>query len=296
MGNVCYFNVNYECNNACRFCFSHNVGIDKREMSISSFAKIIDKCNADDLIIINGGEPTLHSQFCEMVDIVVNKSLLCNIYSNGRILSEIAPKVELSNMVKFIIPIHGNRKIHDYLTRVTGSYDDAVHSLNKINGKIRYDLKFILNQEMMDDDFSIYSFIKDNDLLPENVVLARMNQTRKSKGNNYHIPAKIEEISYLKKCIEQLHYSYNLTLLDFPLCYFESSLKEYVEIKKMSHGSKFYYSDDQVLFQKRKYLKKRLKHLECKECEHDKLCDYISESYDVLKYEKDKDYLLLDLE
>lgn len=130
MNRILYFNIDYRCNNACVFCFSHNVGNGRADIQFDSFKKILEEIKADnrDLIIINGGEPTIHPQFSNFVSYIGEQCLPCRIYSNGtRINSDTYPTA--FDNIRFIIPIHGEKEVHDFITGRNGAFNDTLASL-----------------------------------------------------------------------------------------------------------------------------------------------------------------------
>lgn len=93
MKRIFYFNITYGCNSKCIYCYSHNTQhISKtfNEMSANDFFEYLAefKIGHDDRVIINGGEPFLHSE----IDSILRGLLIYDcevlIYTNGRLLHE----------------------------------------------------------------------------------------------------------------------------------------------------------------------------------------------------------------
>ena len=82
---VFYFNINYTCNNRCVFCISHNVSRNKIEIAKDEIFKRLNEqhFHDGDYLILNGGEPTIHSQFYQIINGLSNLNLIVKIYSNG---------------------------------------------------------------------------------------------------------------------------------------------------------------------------------------------------------------------
>lgn len=300
MNKIVYYNLIYKCNNNCKFCFSHNVGIKNDEVLIKDFICNVknQKLSKEDLLVINGGEPTVYSDFLELLLYV--QKLECNtiIYSNGTLLSEFSHVVK-SNNIKFVVPILGSKSIHDELTRVYGSYDRTINSLLELQSYgVRYDVKFILSSEAIGLDLDFEELLMFYDLHPESVVLARMNGTKKSRMNHYNLPQNDKEKIFFQRCVERLSLSHSLVFLDFPPCYFTEEQEALVsnEVHNMIDDTEFYFNDCNQVMHKRKYIKKRLNFSECKGCKYSEVCDLMSSSYYVLKYLKAKGNIVLELE
>ena len=91
MKNIFYFNITYGCNSNCIFCYSHNTchnNTSHNEMTADVFKKYIEERNVSehDRIIINGGEPLLHTQIEEILHLLNSYNCEVLIYTNGRLL------------------------------------------------------------------------------------------------------------------------------------------------------------------------------------------------------------------
>lgn len=284
------------CNNKCLFCFSYNVGNEKKEIKFEKIVEEIElsNLNVDDTVVINGGEPTLSLYFEQLL--VYLSKLKCRVvvYTNGRKLKDI--KISNNENIQFVIPIHGDEKIHDMITQVENSYKNTIESIKYLQKKqILYSIKFIINNQMIVSNIDVEKFLKDNSLYPKEIILARLNITKKSKLNNYNPPERAVEKAYFRKCFEKLHDKYDIVLLDFPPCYLKDGLIIKIDVEK-KNDVRFVFSDYMHSLNERKYLKERLKFEKCINCSYRKVCDLISESYYLLKYNKDKKCITLTLE
>mgnify|MGYP002395138580 CR=1 FL=1 len=73
-----------KCNYSCNFCFNRELsGAD--DASVEDFNKMVSVCKAQGIrhIDILGGEPTLHPDLFDMLDIIVRSSMMTTISSNG---------------------------------------------------------------------------------------------------------------------------------------------------------------------------------------------------------------------
>ena len=70
MGNIYYYNINYYCNNDCKFCFSSSTGNNKYSVSMATIiSELSTIVRQDDTVVLN-----LHF-------VVKNKSLLLEPYT-----------------------------------------------------------------------------------------------------------------------------------------------------------------------------------------------------------------------
>lgn len=293
---VYYYNINYICNNKCLFCFSYNVGNDKKEIEFSKIVEEIESSNpdVDDTVVINGGEPTLSSYFEQLLVYLSTLKSRIVVYTNGRKLKDV--DIPNSNNIQFVIPIHGNEQLHDKITQVEGSYQNTVESLKYLQEKgFKYSIKFIINDGMIEENLNLEKILDNYGLHPKEIVLARLNITKKSKINNYAPPGYIKEKEYLKKWFERLRLRCDLLLLDFPPCYMKEHIMTKIDLQK-TNDIRFVFSDYLHNLDERVYLKERLQFEECYDCIYCSICDLMSKSYYLLKYDKNEKAIILAME
>lgn len=276
MNNIYYFNINYFCNNKCEFCFSSSTGTTKEILPLENFVSTIKALNPDenDLIVLNGGEPSLHPRFYDILSFLYeqyNSSLA--VYSNGTILD--ASKIPESSKIRFIIPIHGNKILHDSITKTQDSFDKTLKNIYSLQEKtINFNIKFIVSQKMIESNFNIPVFLENKKLFPGTIIIARMNNTKKSKKNNVKPLSMSQFADFIQKAYLSLHKKIRIEFLDVPVC-FLPHFKNY-DIPKIPA---FYFSDYNHNLQKRDYFKKIQILERCKTCNHKNLCKILESSY-----------------
>lgn len=288
MKRVIYFNVNYICNNRCLFCFSSSTSGGDRKGCISHQEmlrriKAIEP-NSDDLIVINGGEPTLHPQFYELLISLMN----CNnarivVYTNA-ISLDVTQLV--NSEVTFVIPIHGSASVHNEITQNPTSYDSTMACIQELqNANYQYSLKFIINEEMIFKGFNIKEFLIENRLSPSEVILARMNETKTSRKNCYAVPQPLDVKRYFNYQVQVLKNFTALKILDIPPC-FVDELSASKPINVFQNKPQFYFNDEDHVMEKRDYYKQVKIGDHCRGCVYEELCDLMSESYLTLAFVK----------
>lgn len=74
---IFYTNITYGCNSICLFCYSHNTKHSKVSHNEISKKQLVDYWNnmkvcSDDRVIINGGEPFIHSEIEDILLLLKN--------------------------------------------------------------------------------------------------------------------------------------------------------------------------------------------------------------------------------
>lgn len=191
MKRIFYFNITYTCNSNCVFCYSHNTihsGRLYNEIELKQFVKYLRKYKVgiNDRVVINGGEPFLHSNIIEILKSL--KDFCCEtlIYTNGRLLYRYNLDF-LDKNYRFIIPIHGYRELHDTITRSLGSHADMVKSFYYIKTlNCLIDVKVIINNFMANSNIEMGKTLKFLDSLPINhaIHITKMADTIVSQKNH----------------------------------------------------------------------------------------------------------------
>lgn len=113
--------VNQICNLSCEYCFYHDHGRYKDQMTLGTFGKILQ--NKPKNIFITGGEPFLNPNIIQMLKLAKSKNMKCSIFTNGivmlRLLDAIDPRDIFENLDKIIISFDSFES--NYSLRTTSS-------------------------------------------------------------------------------------------------------------------------------------------------------------------------------
>jgi MoaA/NifB/PqqE/SkfB family radical SAM enzyme len=88
-------------------------------------------------ITLTGGEPTLRPDFWRLLEIVSAADLAVTVQTNGRLLALETARQHLAALsrrdILFVVALHGpDAKIHDFITRAPGSFEDTVNGLRNL--------------------------------------------------------------------------------------------------------------------------------------------------------------------
>ena len=282
MNRIFYFNIIYRCNENCVFCFSNSTSNYGKIMQSDIVIKNLISLNPDngDLIVLNGGEPTIHPDFYDLLSKLKNKfTSEISVYTNGSVLR--TSKLKDPKGISFIIPIHGTESQHDAITQINGSYKKTIRNLCLLDSMgYRYRIKFIVNDNMVSNKFSFTDFLIKYRLKPEEIIIARLNRTTKSEKNQVPLPPDNKTIPYLYDQVHDLHNNYKIKFLDYPLCWIGCSIfsTEY-DIPA------FYFNDFDNNMKVRTYYKDVMISADCIKCKYYDVCNIMHRSYLTLSLE-----------
>ena len=284
MNRIFYFNIDYICNNRCLFCFSSTTG---QASGLITFDDFIERFNSiqvhpTDRVVINGGEPTLHPDFYNIISYVIRQlEIPCIVYSNAVELNvDLVPR---SNFLSFVIPIHGTQNVHNYITQNKNAYQRTMANIRDLqDNKIEYVLKFIVSKEMIACSFNVFDFLIRENLHPKEIMLARLNDTKKSAAIGYYAPEKGDLSTFVEKQIADMHKHFAIKTLDIPPCYIGQI--EEPSLTLTQSPPSFIFNDFTHIMVPKVYYKDVLIGSHCNKCIFLPCCKTMSSSYLTLSY------------
>ncbi|GAA1886714.1 mycofactocin radical SAM maturase [Williamsia serinedens] len=128
--------LTYACNLACVHCLSSSGKRDPRELSTEQCKAVIGELQRMQVFYVNigGGEPTVRSDFWELVDYATAHQVGVKFSTNGlRITPEVAARLAASDYVDVQISLDGATAEVNDAVRGAGSFDMAVRALQNLS-------------------------------------------------------------------------------------------------------------------------------------------------------------------
>ncbi|MFQ6103592.1 MAG: radical SAM/SPASM domain-containing protein [Candidatus Glassbacteria bacterium] len=135
--------VGYRCNLACSMCgqwgergsFREMEGnIRAMELSARDVNSVV--CQVADwrpAVTLFGGEPLLHREIVDMIQIVKRARLRCNIITNGTLLWKMAEDLVGSGIDEIIVSLDGPREVHDRIRGKPGTFGRVIRGVGLLN-------------------------------------------------------------------------------------------------------------------------------------------------------------------
>ena len=127
--------LTYACNLACVHCLSSSGRRDPRELSTEQCKAVIDELQRMQVFYVNigGGEPTVRSDFWELLDYAVSHDVGVKFSTNGvRLTSERAARLAATDYVDVQISLDGATAEVNDAVRGPGSFDMATRALQNL--------------------------------------------------------------------------------------------------------------------------------------------------------------------
>ena len=127
--------LTYACNLACAHCLSSSGRRDPHELTTQECKAVIDELQRMQVFYVNigGGEPTVRSDFWELLDYATSHDVGVKFSTNGiKLDAEAARRIAANSYVDVQISIDGATAEVNDAVRGEGSYDVAVHALQHL--------------------------------------------------------------------------------------------------------------------------------------------------------------------
>lgn len=289
--------LGYDCNNNCKHCVIADQRINSRKLhnkenrTFDEIKQTILEAKQKGItsITITGGEPTLRSDFKQIVEFCKENNLYVLLQSNGRLFSN----QNFLNQVKdyidmYMIALHGSTKeIHDKIVQVKG-FDQVIKGLKNLEGK-KVGIKVVISNYNKDDLVNILKLVNELNIKYVNIAFPHANGNALTYFDEI-IPRYEELKQELFDCIK---YSQKEDLLlDFEAilpCLFEETLSpKYFSDLKFHKSQGIVNQLDEGEFEwndARKNSKRKC--LKCKTCIYDRFCEgYWKEYIDRFGFEE----------
>jgi mycofactocin biosynthetic radical S-adenosylmethionine protein MftC len=152
--------LTYACNLACAHCLSSSGRRDPRELTTAEAKGVIDELQRMQVFYVNigGGEPTVRSDFWELVDYATAHQVGVKFSTNGvKITPEVAARLAASSYVDVQISLDGATAEVNDAVRGIGSYDTAVRAMERLHaaGMRNFKISVVCTRHNIDqlDDF-----------------------------------------------------------------------------------------------------------------------------------------------
>ncbi len=273
--------VGFYCNNQCAFCVQGRkrdyLSAKKVGEIRTSLREAFSKGKRE--VVFTGGEPCLHPNFFKLVKIAKKIGFKeIQIQTNGRIFvyPEFCIKTIKAGATQFGPSLHGhNSKIHDFLTRAKGSFNQTVQgikNLKKLN-------QFVLTNSVI--TAKNYKYLPE---LAKLLVDLDVNQFQFAfihiagtalENQDWIVPRKSDIMPYVKRGLDiGLKAGKKVMTEAIPYCLMESY--EDCIAEKIMPETRIYDADFMVEDYgkyRRESGKGKVKREECKKCKYYNICE-----------------------
>lgn len=157
-----YIEITNSCNLNCRSCYNRSGrGHLRQELSCSDFSKIADRLTDEfgcKRISLSGGEPTLNSEFGEILDKSLSLDVGTAVVTNGTTSCEKLIGSYNSSDMTIQISLDGSCEEINSITRGKGNFAKTVRFIEKLDKKKTPVLKMVVSKNNLTDVPDFFEF------------------------------------------------------------------------------------------------------------------------------------------
>lgn len=171
--NSVYIEITNQCNLNCETCYNRS-GLNRERLEISAekFKQVIDLFSSYGAtrFLISGGEPTLHSNFDSILDVITKyPSFSFGIVTNGTVHHQgLLDLLNSQRNITLQVSLDGSCEALNAQIRGPGHFDQAVNFVKKIRTSAQKPvLKMVLTKNNIDDIENYYNLALSMGCIPE---------------------------------------------------------------------------------------------------------------------------------
>jgi hypothetical protein len=237
-----YFNITEGCNNSCCFCASNSPEQGNYSLSTEKIRMSLCKYSLDtnSQVVINGGEPTTHPGFIQILDCAIKTGGRIILFTNGRALANkiFFKNIDWRKLFRISTPIYSAKKdLHDRLVGKTGAWNQTMTGLNYLDlarevglGPSELELKLLAIRPSLGEWLGIIDEICKFKKHPERVVISGLILSKIILSHRLELIPSIDElVTPVNQAIRQLRtISINtIQLWSIPWCVLDKDNLEY---------------------------------------------------------------------
>jgi radical SAM protein with 4Fe4S-binding SPASM domain len=134
--------ITYMCNLRCKMCgqwgekgSSHTYASDelKKQLSVDDIRRLLDDvAGFSPSITLFGGEPLIYPDLPDVIRMIKERGMRCNLLTNGVLLEKKAEAIMDAGIDEIIFSLDGPRDIHDEIRGRAGTFEKAMAGFKKI--------------------------------------------------------------------------------------------------------------------------------------------------------------------
>jgi len=215
--------TNRSCNLRCRYCYAQSSDELVDKLDFAALEQIVSQAaelGAKSIVVIGGGEPTLHPQFRELISFIRANGMIPMVFTNTtNITAELACFLFDNNASIMGKCDSLQSSVQDYLAGSKGAFKKIRAGLNHLidagftnpdgSHLLRLGVSFVSCRMNLSEVEDIWHYCRTNRIFPNMEVLTPTGRAFDMLQNQYLSTEEIKEHKLRLLKIDRKHYGYN---------------------------------------------------------------------------------------
>lgn len=181
------------CNLRCRYCYAESGDQLENELSYQDLTDVVRQAKelgAQSIVVIGGGEPTIHPQFQELISFIHSLDIIPMIFTNTVTITKELAKFLHAKNASVMGKLDSLRpEVQDFLARRKGSFDRIQRGLNNLieagftrvedPHRLRLGVSCVTNLLNLEEIEQIWHFCRQQNIFPNLEVLTPTGRAKR---------------------------------------------------------------------------------------------------------------------
>lgn len=218
--------TNRSCNLRCRYCYAESGDQLENELSYQALTDVVGQAKelgVESVVVIGGGEPTIHPQFRELISFIHSMDIIPMIFTNTVTMSKELAKFLYEHNASVMGKLDSLRpEVQDFLAGRNGAFSLIQRGLNNLMEagftqvkdprRLRLGISCVTNQLNLDEIERIWHFCRQSNIFPNLEVLTPTGRAKERLANCFITHQEIKDYKLRLLEIDRSCYSYDWLL------------------------------------------------------------------------------------
>ena len=185
--------TNRTCNLRCRYCYAESGDLLENELRYESLIDVISQAKeqgVESVVVIGGGEPTIHPQFREVITFIHSLNIVPMVFTNTMTMTRELAKFLYEKRVSVMGKLDSLRPgVQDFLAGRRGAFSRIQRGLHNLieagfteledPRKLRLGVSFVSNRLNLGETEEIWHFCRQRNIFPNMEVLTPTGRAKR---------------------------------------------------------------------------------------------------------------------
>jgi radical SAM protein with 4Fe4S-binding SPASM domain len=207
----------------CRYCYARSGEDSVKVADFNILKRIISEAKElgiKSVVVIGGGEPTLHPKFRELVAYIDSLGIIPMVFSNTVLMTEELAEFLYKHNASVMGKLDSLKpEVQDYIAEKEGAFEDIKNGIKNLMragfskqaepGKLRLGVSFVSNKINLEEIEDIWHFCRQNNIFPNMEILTPTGRANDELEDKLLTAGEIKDYKLRLLEIDQKYYGYD---------------------------------------------------------------------------------------